>query len=160
VNPYWIQAERARIAIVPRPRGWDWLAGDVAEMKREKLDVIVSALMPDEAEELGLTQEAENCYENGMEFASFPIEDRSIPASVSQFREFIARLNSYLDEGKAVGIHCRACIGRSSVIAAAVLIARGQAADDALRMIEEARGCSVPDTREQKKWIQQLAATP
>ena len=55
--------------------------------------------------------------------------------------------------GKHVGVHCRGSIGRSTVTTAAVLIQLGLTPADTLEMIEEARGCYVPDTREQLTWI-------
>ena len=50
-----------RLAIVPRPRGNDWLEDEVTHMKRAGVDVLVSMLQPDEATELGLSAEAKLC---------------------------------------------------------------------------------------------------
>jgi protein-tyrosine phosphatase len=55
--------------------------------------------------------------------------------------------------GRATLIHCRAGIGRSSVIAACALICSGMEADRALALIKDARGVSVPDTEEQRDWV-------
>ena len=54
MNPFWIKIEGVRLAIAPRPRGGDWLEDDVRLLQRAGVDVIVSALTPVEAEELGL----------------------------------------------------------------------------------------------------------
>ena len=53
-------------------------------------------------------------------------------------------------EGRAVAVHCRAGIGRSSMIVASALIRNGLSPESAFRAIEESRGCNVPDTPEQK----------
>ena len=53
-------------------------------------------------------------------------------------------------------IHCRQGIGRSSLLAAAVLEA--SSLDEAWRRIAEARGRSVPDTPEQRAWLQASGA--
>jgi len=154
MNPFWIQAEGVRLAITLRPRGGDWLEDDIRLLKRAGVDVIVSALTPAEAEELGLLEESRHCKNSGLEFLSFPIEDRSVPAS---FEEFDGLLNSVihrLRRGKTVGVHCRAGIGRSSIIAASVLVRIGLSVDSAFRAVQEARGCAVPDTPEQKQWVQ------
>jgi len=50
----------------------------------------------------------------------------------------------FLRKGKAVGVHCRAGIGRSSMIVASALIQNGLSVDSAFRSIQESRGCSVP----------------
>ena len=53
-------------------------------------------------------------------------------------------------------IHCRAGIGRSSLLAAAVLRVEGRTADEAWQRITEARGLPVPDTDEQRDFLVQL----
>jgi protein-tyrosine phosphatase len=152
--PYWINAQDIRLAIVRRPRGQDWLPDDIGLLRRAGVDVIVSALTPIETEELGLLEEPECCRTNGIEFFSFPIEDRSVPPSSSSFRELLNSLNVSLAEGKAVGVHCRAGIGRSSLIVASLLIENGLSPEAAFFAIREARGCPVPDTVEQRNWVE------
>lgn len=154
MNLYWIKTEDVHLAIVPRPRGWDWLPDDISSLWRSGLHVVVSALTEPEIAELGLESEAKCCQENSMEFLSFPIEDRSVPSSVNEFKDFVGRLKEYLEQGKAVGVHCRAGIGRSSTIVAFVLIAGGLSAESAFHEIENTRGCSVPDTPEQRQWVE------
>ena len=56
MNPYWIRTERLRLAIIPRPRGRDWLPDDISLLKRAGVDVIVSALTAAENEELGVNR--------------------------------------------------------------------------------------------------------
>src|ERR1700743_3176736 len=56
MKPYWINpGANGRLAIVPRPRGGDWLADDLHALRREGIDILVSLLTPSEVEELGLT---------------------------------------------------------------------------------------------------------
>lgn len=58
-----------------------------------------------------------------------------------------------MEEGKSIGIHCRAGIGRSSLIAACVMIHLGFTSSNALSLISESRQLKVPDTIEQEKWV-------
>jgi hypothetical protein len=74
VNPYWIKTEEVRLAIIPRPRGQDWLPDDISLLQREGIDVVVSALTAAENEELGLVEESRCCQSRGIEFLSSPIE--------------------------------------------------------------------------------------
>jgi protein-tyrosine phosphatase len=151
---YWIRHdERPRLAIVARPRGDDWLETDLANLKRGGIEVLISLLTPEEALDLGLRAESELASQAGIEFISYPILDRTTPAGEDSFRRLIARLAEAVQMGKRVGVHCRASIGRSSVTTAAVLIHLGGRPVEALAMIEEARGCHVPDTVEQLDWI-------
>lgn len=158
MNPFWIKIEGVRLAITPRPRGIDWLEDDLRFLQRAGVDVIVSALTALEAEELGLLEEGHCCQSNGLEFLSFPIEDRSVPASLSEFDGLLNSVTDYLRNGKAVGVHCRAGIGRSSMIVAAALIRNGLTVDSAFTAIREARGCSVPDTPEQRQWVERYSS--
>jgi protein-tyrosine phosphatase len=158
MNPYWIKNEGLRLAIIPRPRGEDWLADDVRALRRAGVDVVVSALTPAEIEEWGLRDESRRCEDNGLKFLSFPIEDRSVPTSLSEFDGLIDSVTDYLREGKAVVVHCWGGVGRSSVIAACALIRNGLSADSAFRVIEEARGRQVPDTVEQRQWVERYSS--
>ncbi|HVB36074.1 MAG TPA: dual specificity protein phosphatase family protein [Candidatus Acidoferrales bacterium] len=158
MNPYWIKTEGVRLAIVPRPRGQDWLPDDIAFLRRAGVDLVVSALTAVEAEELGLVEESRYCRSNGLEFLSFPIEDRSVPVSFSEFNDLLDSVTESLRKGKAAAVHCRAGIGRSSMIVAAALIRNGLSADAAFNAIEESRGCPVPDTPEQRQWVENFSS--
>lgn len=153
-NIYWIRhAEKPRLAIVARPRGEEWLYDDLRQMKSSGIDILVSLLEPDEAINLGLAQEGELAQKAGIEFVSFPIADRTTPENRQNFCKLISDLTQALRIGKQVGVHCRGSIGRSTVLTASVLIESGWNAVEALRRIEEARGCLVPDTDAQQRWI-------
>ena len=156
---YWIDVQQVRLGIMARPRGDDWLVDDLRAPKRSGVDVIVSALTAPETEELGLTEEAEGCVQNGITFFSFPIEDRSVPANFGQFEIFVSQLLEHARNGKSLVIHCRAGIGRSSLIAGCALTKLGLSADQAFRFIEKARSCPVPDTLEQWEWVENYWAS-
>jgi protein-tyrosine phosphatase len=160
MNPYWITAENIRVAIVPRPRGQDWLPVDIALLRRAGVDVLVSALTPTEEDQLGLSEESECCRKASIVFFSFPIEDRSVPESSASFAVLLNSLKMYLAQGKSIGVHCRAGIGRSSLLAASLLIHSGFSPQDAFDAIEKSRGCAVPDTLEQRNWVERYWNTP
>ncbi len=156
MNHYWVEVKNNRLAIMPRPRRGDWLSDDIAILQRSGVEAIVSALTANEVDELLLAEEECCCIQHGLKFYRFPIEDRFVPAAPGEFRAFIELLAAEQLKGVAIGIQCRAGIGRSSLIAACLLIRRGFSADLALQAIEEARGLSVPDTLEQRLWIEQF----
>ncbi len=160
MNPYWIDAGSCRLAILPRPRGWDWLEDDVAAARRSGVDVIVSALTEAEKQELGLSEEAKCCKESTIEFLSFPIEDGSLPVSEGGLNAFIDSLDERVKQGKSIAIHCRAGIGRSPLLCACLLVRQGFSPESAFQKIQEARGCAVPDTAEQRKWVESFASRP
>jgi hypothetical protein len=57
-----------------------------------------------------------------------------------------------LRDVRSVAIHCRAGIGRSSVIAACTLICSRIEAEQALALISASQGVVVPDTDAQRDW--------
>ena len=142
-----------RLAIMPRPRAGDWLAGEVASWRQSGLDVIVSLLEPGEVTELGLDEEQSLCELAGVTLLSYPIPDRGIPVSVESARELVHSLVTLLRDGRGIGIHCRMGLGRSAMIAACVLVSIGSSIEDAWNAIEESRHLSVPDTPEQRDWV-------
>lgn len=151
---YWIQHDdHPRLAIVARPRGNDGLEDDLANLKRGRIEVLVSLLVPDEVVDYGLGAEGEIAERLGIQFVSYPVPDSTTPADIDSFRLLVAQLADAVRAGNHVGVHCRGCIGRSVVLTAAVLAHLGFEAADALGLIEEARGCPVPETREQRNWI-------
>lgn len=110
-------------------------------------------LTNEEGEDLGLHEESQECRAAGITFLNIAIPDRSVPADKKEFLLTVERLAELVRQGRYVGVHCRASIGRSSVLAASVLIRVGWDAEAAFEAIESARGCPVPDTPEQKEWV-------
>jgi protein-tyrosine phosphatase len=156
-TPYWIEGPwGGRLAILPRPRGGDWLEEEVRSWAEAGIEVVASLLTEEEISELDLSQESAVCKSQAIEFVTLAIPDRGVPASLKVFRDLLEQLGRALANGKSVAIHCRQGIGRSGLIAAGVLILSGVEAGQALERISDARGCPVPETNEQRKWIEQF----
>lgn len=151
---YWIKdIAPHRIATMPRPRAGDWLEDEISSLKQDGVDVLVSLLTPEEVFYMDLRAEPENCQACGIEFVSFPITDRETPESETTALKVVRRLAELVKSGKGVAIHCFAGIGRSSLIAACVLVTLGIDPQAAFELIKRSRGCDVPDTREQREWF-------
>jgi len=151
---YWIDAPYGpRLAIMARPRAGDWLEDEVDYWQRSGIETVVSLLEQDEVRDLQLEDERELCVQNGIAFFSFPIRDRGLPEDRAAALRFARELAG---SDKPIAIHCRAGIGRSSLMAAAILIETGIPAETALRAIATARGLQVPDTDAQRDWILDL----
>ena len=151
---YWIEGPwPGRLAIMPRPRGGDWLEEEVASWGRMGIDMVVSTLTKEEVAELDLAGEEKICTAGKIAFIAFPVEDRGTPSSRKATLELVRRLERELALGKKIAIHCRQGIGRSALLAACVLTAGGVDPVMALEGIASARGCAVPDTSEQREWV-------
>lgn len=156
---YWLEGPwPGRLAILARPRGEDWLPDEVEGWKEAGVDVVVSLLTKNEESELGLSDERELVQRSGLMFINFPIPDYSVPPSKQATRQLVSELEERLSRGSQVGIHCRQGIGRSSLVAACVLVTAGESSRTAFEQIGTARRATVPDTAEQKDWVTAFAS--
>lgn len=146
-----------RLSIMPRPRGGDWLADEMAALGEAGVKVLVSLLTDEEMRELDLGAEAELCEEQGIRSLSFPIQDFSVPASEGAARAFLEGLKKLLLEGKHVAMHCRGGIGRSGLMAGSLLVLFGYTPQQAFKRLSTARGLDVPETDEQRAWVAAFA---
>jgi protein-tyrosine phosphatase len=122
------------------------------------LATVVSLLEPAEVAELGLGGEPALCASRGIEFLSFPMPDCGVPPSARAFDTFLAPLVMRLRGGAAIGVHCRAGIGRAGLTAACILIRAGIPYPLTFPAISRARRVKVPDTDQQESWVERFAA--
>jgi protein-tyrosine phosphatase len=144
-----------RLATAPRPRSGERLAREMARLREKGVEVLASLLSSREVTDLGLDAERDAAAAAGLEFLSFPIEDHGVPASDVAVTRFTAALAQRIAEGKTVAVHCRAGIGRSSLMAAVTMmrLEPGLTAEAAAKRISRARGLDTPETAAQKKWL-------
>lgn len=155
---YWVRdIEPLKLAVMPRPRGGDWLEDEIANWKRAGITHVVSLLHRYEVDELAISSEAVLCNASGIEYRSFPIQDRSIPAVATDFFALVHELTSLVQGNRSVAVHCRAGIGRSGLTAACVLVKLGIPASEAFAMLSRARRLTVPDTPSQIEWFHSVA---
>jgi protein-tyrosine phosphatase len=117
-------------------------------------------LEEDEAAQLGLIDEAKTADANGTRFISFPLPDRGVPASAPAVVSLIAAISDALETGKNVAVHCRQGVGRSGLIAAGALASSGLNPERAIEVVSSARGQTVPETPDQRLWVQRLPSGP
>ena len=144
---------RGTLSIIARPRGGDWLEDDLRNWADQGGNAIVSLLEQSEQEDLGLEHEQDFAEKTGVRFLSLPIPDRDVPVSRTATLKVLSKIENLLGSGAHIGIHCRQGIGRSGLIAAALLIMAGSNATEALASIRKARGVEVPETDQQRAWI-------
>lgn len=144
-----------RLSTMAKPRGADWLEDEMRGLRDAGVDVLVCALTPAEREELGLADEERAAGAAGLHYVCVPIPDRTVP-DLPGILPTLRQLAARLADGAHVVTHCRAGIGRASLLAAALLILNGTEADTAWAALEKARGLAVPDTPEQRTWTRRL----
>ena len=141
-----------------RPRGGDWLDDEMSEWRRAGIDTVVSLLTAEEEQDLDLENEAREVKARGMKFISLPIPDRQVPRSESEVAAALEKLDADLSSRKNVVVHCRQGIGRTGLVGACLLVTKGLSPGAAVESLSAARGLQVPETDEQRRWIDHYAA--
>jgi protein-tyrosine phosphatase len=141
-----------RLSTMTRPRGGDWLADAMSELREAGVDVLVCLITSAELDELDLADEGVEAERAGLRFRHLPIVDMGVP-DYDRAAPVIDELVTCLDDGDHVVVHCRAGIGRSSLIAAALLTRLGVPEEQAWLTIGTARGVTVPEHEEQGQWL-------
>ncbi len=156
---HWVKGPwRGKVALAARPRGGDWLKDELESWRRAGVDIVVSLLTPDEERELQLQDEARDAKAQGMTFLSLPVRDRHVPDSEASLNSTVQLMDEALSSGKNVVVHCRQGIGRTGLIAASLLINKGWEPQAAIELLSAVRGIDVPETLEQRRWIEKYAA--
>jgi protein-tyrosine phosphatase len=156
---HWIDTPwPGKLALASRPRGGDWLKDEMANWRQAGIDTVLSLLTPDEELDLDLKSEEREVKASGMRFLSLPIPDRQVPASATEVVGALEKLAADLAAGKNAVIHCRQGIGRTGLVAACLLITKGLNPEAAVQRLSTARGTRVPETAEQRRWIDDYAA--
>lgn len=149
-----------RLRIIPRPRGGDWLNDELANLAESGVHVLVSLLESQEAAQLGLERVSEVAPIYGIELVTYPVADRSVPTSQAEWRLLVDRLQHSLQTGHTVAIHCRQSVGRAGMLAVSLLLGTGKTLETAVSEVSRARGVTVPETAEQRRWLESVAAQP
>jgi protein-tyrosine phosphatase len=151
---FWIETPRpGRLAVMPAPEGGGALEEELLQLRIAQIDTLVSCLELEEAERFGLEREALLCGRLGIDFLHHPIPDHSPPGG-PEAAAIVRSLAVRFRAGRCIAVHCLAGIGRSVTIAGGVLRELGLAAEDVFGRLARARGFEVPETDEQRGWIE------
>ena len=154
---YWINTFiKGNLGMMARPKGNDWLEDEIKKLKMSGVDMIVSLLEKHEETELEIREEHTLCDNYNIEYVNFPIKDLGVPEDANSFIQLISIIDERLNSNKKVVIHCRMGIGRTSVIAAGVLLKNSHKPEHVFDFLSEKRTLSVPDTEDQINWVMKL----
>jgi protein-tyrosine phosphatase len=150
----WVEGPwKGKLAIAARPRGGDWLEGEIDAWHGLGITTIVSLLTQGEERELDLLDESAVAEARGIGFLSLPVPDRNVPGSESEVTAMLAQLHGILESGRNAVIHCRQGIGRAGLLASCMLIFEGKPPLEAIRAVSDARGVAIPETSDQRSWV-------
>jgi protein-tyrosine phosphatase len=150
---FWVDANiPGRVGVAMRPRGGNYLADDMPLFKAAGVDVLVSALGEREVRENWLSDCGSHASAAGIEFVHFPIPNLLTPPYETAM-PVIGSLAERVARGQGLATHCFAGIGRSTTIAASILVVLGLDPEDAWERIRAVRGVQLPDTKAQYEWV-------
>ena len=150
VDLFWIDRN---VAVSTRPASGALLREDLAGARTAGLDILVSCLQPSEERELGLIEEEPAAAGAGLDFRRFRMQDGGTPDDDDAFGAFIDELAAEHRAGRWIAVHCRAGVGRSPLVAAALQVRLGISPAEAWRRVGDARGYPVPDNDEQRQYL-------
>jgi protein-tyrosine phosphatase len=149
------QPDAGQLSTMAKPRGGEWLSDEMTALRTAGVDILVCALTPTELHDVDLVAEPDEARNAGLEFVPLPIPDRGVPDPRTVLAD-LQRLAARLRAGAHIVTHCRAGIGRSSLLAAGILVLNGLDPEVVWHRIEQARGLPVPDTQAQRLWLDDL----
>ena len=137
------------------PPGGAALPAALARLRDTGAHVLVCLLPPGQVAALDLAGEPAAAARAGLGYRSVPIPDFGVP-DLAEVAGPLRELGAELDRGRHVVVHCWGGVGRSSLVAAALLVLRGTAPDAAWAQVAAARGVPVPETDAQRRWVSRL----
>jgi protein-tyrosine phosphatase len=143
---------RGALALMAAPRPGEALEDDVAALAAAGVTDVVCLLPDDELGRLGLAAEPDALARKGLRVHRLPVPDFGVPAedAAAALAEVVA---DRLADGASVVVHCRGGIGRSSTVAATVLVREGLRPEEAWKVLAKARGRKVPETGIQERLV-------
>lgn len=148
-----LTAAGGAVSIAARPRPGNWLTDEMRALHAAGIDLLISALTDTETRELGLADEPAAAKAAGLHFAALPIPDLGVPADTASFLAALDQIAARVESGGHVAVHCRAGIGRSSLIAVLLLARAGWEPEAAITHLGTLRGVTVPETDQQRAWL-------
>jgi protein-tyrosine phosphatase len=149
---------RARLGVLPAPGRRDWarnLDHDLAQLRADGVQVLVTLLPDVELRELGIADIEARAEASGIRSLRLPIGDFGVP-EVGAARRLLADIVGHLGADETVAVHCRAGYGRSGLMAAATLVELGAEPGAAIAAVRRVRPGAV-ETAAQAAFVAQLA---
>jgi atypical dual specificity phosphatase len=136
-----------QVAGMPRPGASRPLERDLQFLQDQRVDVLVS-LTETPVDPAALAA-------HGIEAMHLPVPDFEAPTQ-AQLDQYIASVQAWTADGRVVGTHCAAGLGRTGTFLAALFVARGYGGDAAIAEVRRLRPGSI-ETKAQEDAVRELA---
>lgn len=151
------ELDNGKLFIMPKPSS-EQLDVDISFYKSQGVTKILSLLLPDEIEKLGLQNQAQACTKQGIQYQNFAIKDMSIP-DLNALKVLLAQLKLEIENGEGIAVHCHGGRGRAGTIVTTLMIEHGYSPEDAINIVSQARGDKVPVNELQTEFVLNYSAT-
>lgn len=149
--------EKHYLFTMPAPKMLEDSSFNFKALTENRVECVISLLSESDALHLGLTDEESLLKALGIDFINYPINDFGTAEKEDEFIALAKILQKKIEEGQILAIHCWAGIGRSSLLAGAILILMGMNPNEVFSHIKKYRKQVVPDKLSQAEWLQNLA---
>ncbi|MEJ2763768.1 cyclin-dependent kinase inhibitor 3 family protein [Photobacterium sp. MCCC 1A19761] len=144
VHPYWTLplAGSGQLILTPCPGTKETpLKAALQQLKDAGATAVLTALEPGDLADDGLTALAQACESLGLKWFHLPIEDDCAPGDAfdANWPQANREAQAMLYQGESLAIHCMGGSGRTGLIAARLMLARGVALDTAIAQIQALR---------------------
>jgi protein-tyrosine phosphatase len=124
---------------------------------KHRASMLITLVGDHEIEFLRLADLRERAAARGIEALRFPIVDQSVPSSMDDFIDLVRRILAEVEQGRVIIVHCWAGLGRTGLLAACCLVARGLAPGKAIAAVRRCRARTIEST-EQEEFVFWFAA--
>ncbi|WP_299015550.1 phosphatase [uncultured Photobacterium sp.] len=143
-HPFWTLplVGGAKLLLTPCPGTKETdLHHSLLQLKEAGATAVLTALEPGDLPGGGLQLLADACAGLGMQWFHLPIEDDCAPGELfdANWPDANKAAQEMLDEGKALAVHCMGGSGRTGLIAARIMLERGESLDSAIEKIQALR---------------------
>jgi len=121
---------------------WDRdLPTDIRAIRDWGGNMVITMLEPSEMQDLGVTALGQEVATHGMEWLHMPMVNDTVPnrSFMALWHKHREAVHAQLDRGGNVFIHCMGGIGRTSTLAAMILVERGFTPQEAIDRVSMAR---------------------
>jgi protein-tyrosine phosphatase len=131
-----------RLIFTPCPGSKDSsLASALDTLKAAGAEALITLMPASELEQNQAGELPALCAERDLEWFHLPVADEQVPLDdfAAAWAKARARIDTLLNEGRSIAIHCKGGSGRTGLIAARILIDRGLSRAEAVALVQALR---------------------
>jgi ADP-ribosylglycohydrolase/protein-tyrosine phosphatase len=134
------------------------VTSDLQVIRQWGADAILTLVEEEELQRLQVPDLGDAIRRAGLTWYHFPLPDFGVPdlESMKRWVQISAQFHQLLDRGERLLIHCRGGLGRSGMIAALLLIERGESCQRAVEIVRRARPGAI-ETPAQESFLKAAA---